>query len=397
MTTTEAESDLLHAVAELSRLRLLDAVRVHGEAGPDGFVTGYRLRLGDGAGQEIERFVYVTTSPRGGEHPGVLRLHDESGDERAVWVYPNDPRLPALAHAVVPARASTLLAGFDPAWAEPGDRGSLELSIAAYRPGKRAVVRAALGSRRAYLKVVPPGGRARRIHDRHRAWRHAGIPVPRAFGFTDQGVVAIAEQPGLPATAALDRVDPVRLLDAVDELRRRIASTSSDVEARASLASRIDWYARRTRALAPELGERIRGIRRSVSATLEATVPERATIHGDLHLGQLFVDPVAPDHVVGLIDIDTAGVGDPADDEAALWAHLVATASHATATGDAIASARSGCLADSARARWGGEHDDAGRARRVGAIAATHLLGHALTGSVAPLDAIETAERLLVP
>ncbi|WP_157001895.1 aminoglycoside phosphotransferase family protein [Agromyces laixinhei] len=410
MTTPgDDELDLLHAVAESSRLHLVEATRVHGEAGPDGFVTGYRVRLADEAGRQIERFVYVTTEPRGGDRDGVLRMRDESGDERAVWVYPNDPRLPALARAVVPSQAREVLESFGPGhvWAHDasgvgppvGRESELTLVVAAYRPGKRAVVRATLGGLRAYLKVVPPG-RAERIHARHEVWRAAGIPVPRPLGWTEQGIVGLAEQPGRAASEALDRADPDRLLDGIAALRRRIAQLPSNADARGSLGGRVDWYTRRTAMRDPELEPRLRSIRASVDRLLAETTAERVTIHGDLHLGQLFVDEHDPSRVAGVIDIDTAGTGDPADDDAALWAHLIATATHAAAhaatAGDLVRAERAETLADRARSRWSADGaDGADRADRIAAIAATHLLGHALTGSLPAADAVARAEGLV--
>ena len=47
--------------------------------------------------------------------------------------------------------------------------------------------------------------------------------------------------------------------------------------------------------------------------------PPSATIHGDLHEGQLVVDD---GHITGVLDIDDAGPGDPVDDRANLIAHL---------------------------------------------------------------------------
>ncbi|MCJ0702551.1 aminoglycoside phosphotransferase family protein, partial [Frigoribacterium faeni] len=57
-------------------------------------------------------------------------------------------------------------------------------------------------------------------------------------------------------------------------------------------------------------------------------------IHGDLHLEQLFVDPAEPWRVTGVLDIDTAGVGHPARDAAALVAHLVVTGQWHRGNGD---------------------------------------------------------------
>ena len=46
---------------------------------------------------------------------------------------------------------------------------------------------------------------------------------------------------------------------------------------------------------------------------------ERGTVHGDLHEGQLVVDDNA---VIGLLDVDDVGNGDPLDDVATMIGHL---------------------------------------------------------------------------
>lgn len=386
--TTEGDADLLQAVAESSGLRLVGQRRLQSEAGPNGFVTGYSIRLADAQGVEVDRVVYVETTPPGIDREGVLRLRDDAGDERAVWVYPNDPNLPALADAVLPDRARALLERLSGG----AVAGALRLDVTAYRPGKRAVVKATGEGGTHYLKVVAPDT-ARRIHERHAAWRAAGVAVPPSLGWAEAGVVAIAEQPGTPAAAALGVAEPEALLDSIDALREQISTVPSDGEARPSLARRIDWYLRRVRALDGELEARLGVIGAEVSRLLGTEV-RRVTIHGDLHLGQLFVDPDEPERVVGVIDIDTAGAGDPADDAAALWAHLVATTAHARAAGDEAKADAADDLARRARLRWRSTRDRA-QGERTAAIAATHLLGHALTGVLTPQRAVAVAERVL--
>jgi aminoglycoside phosphotransferase (APT) family kinase protein len=115
------------------------------------------------------------------------------------------------------------------------------------------------------------------------------------------------------------------------------------------------------------------------------------TIHGDLHMGQLFVDPEQPSVIAGILDIDTAGVGDPADDAGAFYAHLIALA-ESLSTRDPSSAAASFEIAAAWRARWR-RNLNAGFADRASAIAATHLLGHALQPRVT--NPVEVSRRLL--
>ena len=85
--------------------------------------------------------------PRPLAPPGTLVLA-AAGVEAGVWRYPFDPLLPGLADAVTPGRVDRLLAG--------GLRGRPDLEVVAYRPIRRAVVRATDGEREVYSRSSDP-------------------------------------------------------------------------------------------------------------------------------------------------------------------------------------------------------------------------------------------------
>jgi aminoglycoside phosphotransferase len=386
VTEAAIDREVLAVLARASGLTLLDATALHSEATATGFVTGYRVQLDDAAGSETQRVVYLETSPPADDpREGVLRLRADDGLERAAWFYPGDPALPALTVAVHPDAAAALLGRLGiPAT-------GLELQMAAYRPGRRAVIRARTVDAVWYLKVTRP----RLVDDiaaRHERWIAAGLDVPEVVGHAREGLLVLREQGGIPATDVAATVDPEALLDAIAALRSGIASVAEQVPARRSLSERRRWYGRRLSQLLPTEAARVRALITAVDERLTAHPAVPATIHGDLHLGQLFVDADDPAVIRGLIDLDTAGIGDPADDDAALWAHLVATA--AMAGPDAERASAAQRLADSAQARWG-RGRGAAAGERIAAIAAVHLLGHALSGSLTPLEALDAAEALL--
>jgi aminoglycoside phosphotransferase (APT) family kinase protein len=167
------------------------------------------------------------------------------------------------------------------------------------------------------------------------------------------------------------------------------------IGARESLARRVDWYAERMQETAPLFGRQTARLAQTVAERYRATVlPRPVTIHGDLHLGQVFVDEAAPSTITGILDIDTAGLGDPADDRGALFGHVVVSAIERTPTTDAGRALAA--FADELQSGWAGD-------QRVAAIAATHLMGHALAsagrgddrGSAAAQQLLERAEALL--
>ncbi len=389
-TTTDVDhSGVIRAVGEALELTLLGSRRVGTEATSRGFATGYELDVTDSAGFRRPLTIYVETQPDELERDGVLTLVDEATGERvAVWLYPNDPALPVLKAAVFPDAAAVLLQRMGvPA-------RDLSLEVVSYRPGKRAVVRATTADDVLYLKVVRPD-HAQEIHAAHGAWRAAGIPAPKAVAFAPEGLVAIRELPGVEALTIVRRLDE-GFVEAVATLTEAISRVPSQKPARASLVSRLDWYRTRLQQLSPAHATEVIVICALIADTYRRTLPSAvpATIHGDLHLSQLFVDAATPQLIVGVLDIDTAGVGDRADDAGALWAHLVVTAHHHEGLGDEASAAACRMLAARFRERWY-RPDDAGFASRVRAVAATHVLAHALAGTVTVTQALAIAGHLL--
>jgi aminoglycoside phosphotransferase (APT) family kinase protein len=188
---------------------------------------------------------------------------------------------------------------------------------------------------------------------------------------------------GLPGIEAQSVVALIRdhsaFLDQVEFVCSLVAAVPAVNTARPSLFRRLDWYLERLTELLPAEREQIQRAGEAIAdrgADGFAFEFTPVTIHGDLHLGQLFVDPDNPSVIAGMLDIDTAGVGDPADDAGAFYAHLVALA-ESLVDRDANAAAEAFRLADAWQGRWR-RNVNAGFAARASAIAATHLLGHAL-------------------
>ena len=159
------------------------------------------------------------------------------------------------------------------------------------------------------------------------------------------------------------------------------ASTAWNGEHRApGIAGRRDWYAghgdERAGRILSEAG-------RFIDASAGVRTP--TVVHGDLHLGQLFLHD---GRISGLIDIDTLAVGDPGEDTAAFLSHAIASA--LLTGGDA--SDRVWALADLAADRWAG--DDGVRGRTL-----VHLAGHLIAatqrGESAGAEGLENAARAI--
>ncbi|GAB2710711.1 aminoglycoside phosphotransferase (APT) family kinase protein [Microbacterium marinum] len=342
----DCEADLLGDALDLDPTTLTVISR---EPLGRGVVAGYRIPA------ESEAIAYVDTS--------LLDVAAETGlaleGVARVWMHPADPHLPALVPAAFGHAAQELLARIGIA-----ATGSPEMI--AYRPGRRAVLRVAgPAGDHAWVKVVRPS-RVERIVEVHAALRTAGLPVPAVRGWSPEGLLVLDGAEGIAATDA--PWHPLALLDQIDELRERLAVAELPGRARTSLLSRRDWYAERLVRALPEHADDIVSIAASIGD--DAPDAARVVIHGDLHLGQLFLE-AGTGRISGLIDVDTAGRGDPVDDLAAFLGHIVASA---TLTAHLRDAGHVWALADAAWERWGHES-------RAGALSAVHLLGHALAAT----------------
>ncbi|MFI8633903.1 aminoglycoside phosphotransferase family protein [Microbacterium sp. NPDC077663] len=312
----------------------------------EGTVAGFRLP------GETEVHAYVDTS--------LLPVRAETGlaleGVARIWMHPADPHLPALAPVAFGEALSILLARL-------GSQSEGTPVLVAYRPGRRAVVRADTDGEPVWVKVVRPR-RVERIVDLHTAFRSAGLPVPGVRGWAPDGILVTTHAPGTPAIGAVaaGALAAEPLLDRVDELCTRIAAASLEGRARISIATRRGWYESRLRGVDAGIDVLLEEMPRDAGHTAAASVG----VHGDLHLGQLFVDDSG--QLTGLIDVDTAGIGHPADDVAAFLAHTIASA---TLSG-ADAAGALWEVADAAWARWRNVPDSA-------SFTAAHLVGHALS------------------
>lgn len=327
-----------------------------------GAVTGFEVAH-EARGRAAPRttIAYVDTS--------LLPVPAETGlvleGVARVWTHPADPHLPALTPVAFGGALEALLRRL-------GIRSEGAPEIVGYRPGRRAVLRAAADGGRVWIKVVRPT-RIERVVEAHRALREAGLPVPAVRGWSPEGVLVIDQAEGRPAPEVA--WDPAALIAETERVRAQLAATVTSWQARTGVPERLPWYSDRALAGIPAQRDRIVRIREACVAGLARDLGPPRTVHGDLHMGQLFLTGTGEDiRISGLIDADTAGLGDADEDAAAFQSQAVASALLTEANGRAGAD-RVWALVEGTRERW--------RGPRVDALTAVHLIGHALPAAMA--------------
>jgi hypothetical protein len=231
-----------------------------------------------------------------------------------VWRYPDDPFLPGLAAATDPALVMRFMQQF-------GVRSdSVQLRRRAYRPSRRAVIEATTVDERAFLKVVRPK-KVASLQAVHTAMI-GRVPVPQSLGWSERlGIVAMQAMPGTTLRRSLEVGETqqphagaiVELLDALPETE----ATSRIVP---DHLSRIEHHARLLSTVLPKLSDRIGAVTDALSG---APSDDLVPVHGDFHASQILTNGST---IVGLVDVDTAGMGRRVDDFANLLGQIATVA-----------------------------------------------------------------------
>lgn len=259
----------------------------------------------------------ILVAMAGRKLPNGTPIVEVEGSDVAVWSYPHDPLLPGLAAISRPKAVAEILDQLG----APGNGAATRTRV--YRPGRRAVVEVRGPQTRVFIKVVRPA-KARSLQETHKTIAGA-VPVPHSLGWTEElGLVALQAMEGQTLRNAVEGdwlhrptgAELFALVGALPELpsgRKRVLGPIGRAKDHANLISHVQV----------DLEERVSGLVESLGPPSTPI----ATVHGDFHSAQILVDEQG---VAGLIDVDSAGIGDPADDMAMMLAHMstLATGSH---------------------------------------------------------------------
>lgn len=342
-----------------------------------------RRATGGSASPPVQLQVGATTAALTPEQS--LRTVPGSVDGTAVrlWVHPRDPVLPGLAWATNPGAVARDL------FAAAPDGAAASLTLTAYRPLRRAVIRGTFEDATAFLKVLQPG-QAPGLRRRLETAAAAGLPVPALLelpagtGPEPDSVLALGALPGRSLHQHLNGspadLDPQPLLD----LLAGLPTEALAFPRRPAWAERVVDYAAGAAVAFPHRTQRITGCARDIDAAVRGTDPgPLVPAHGDFHGGNILVE-VGPagSRISGMLDVDALGPGHLVDDLACFVGHLFVFAA---------VNPRSPGLRSSAErfARaFAAETDPAALYSRAAAVALTLVAGAAGRGP-------ETAERTL--
>lgn len=316
--TSTAAAEALGAAVSMSGGELVTSCARHVQYRP-GFdlIVRYDATIRRDGGEHHDTLIAATTAA--GPPPGTVPVEATTQDGVhlvvGVWRWPFDPVLSALECAVTPGRAEALLGD--------GVTGPVALEVVAYRPTERAVVRTtdALGRVR-YVKVTAPETTAALV-DRHVRLRAAGVPVPEVLAADpDLGWLAMTELEGPTLRERLKAGTPPwpRHEEFVDAIARIRSVELADAAPRRPRCLDAGGHAQMLASVMPSERYRVGELIDRFAPLAEQALARRGpTVHGDLHEGQLVVDG---ERIIGVLDIDDVGPGDPIDDMATVLGHL---------------------------------------------------------------------------
>lgn len=295
----------VHAVVDAAGGAIVDCYPIQVTWWPGASISvRYWVTIQGGEMAGIQDLVAVA-----GRIPEGATIVDSGAERVGVWRVPHDPALPGLPAAVDDRRARRLLTDLG------AEDGPVTTRLRAYRPGRRAVVSVEGPMQGTYLKLVRPG-KVERLHLDHKRLP-VGLPVPDSLGYSKElGLMALQALPGRTLREALE--DPAEELPgpaAVTDLLLSLPSPPSDRQ-RASIIERVPRLADMIRRVVPEESE---AIDRFLTMLGDEDVDELGAVHGDFYEAQLLV---ADGSVVGLLDVDTYGLGRKGDDPGVMLGHL---------------------------------------------------------------------------
>ncbi|MFP7697322.1 phosphotransferase [Trueperella sp. LYQ143] len=256
-----------------------------------------------------------------------------------VWVFPDDPLLPALARACDPQWLSALLGA--PTYSE----------LLSYRPMCRAVLRCegreparsnrlgvigknggshggAHSGNSFFIKVIRPE-ETDEVVERTRIIAQGGVGCPQIVHVDPAGLIVAKEVAGQVLHKRYTKIGVNESKKLAEELFSALNLTLDGLPQelmsfpqRASWSARCGHYARLCLHALPHESARCRSIVQYIRRIRQHLDPAMlCPTHGDFYEANIFLDPLSW-QVAGLVDLDMCGPGYRVDDWACLLGHL---------------------------------------------------------------------------
>ena len=288
----------------------------HVEPRGTSFLFGFRVELV--SGDEI--FVYVEPDARL-DSPLSESPVPGGNSPIALWQYPFDPKLKALATVVNTEPLGIVLSRLNLDWVPS------TAVLLTYRPGRRAVVRCSQGSRTAFVKAMRPQT-AGRVIAAARLAQASDVCTPGVIGWSPAGIAIYEPSNGIELSRGnVFGVPAAVAVSTAFEALSRLERVETKASSRRPIINNTSWYFARATQAHPAEETALRKLEEKIqSMKLRNRESEKAiTIHGDLHLGQLFVTEDETHSLSGIIDLDDMGLGYVVDDVAGMWANCIAS------------------------------------------------------------------------
>ena len=280
-----------------------------------GVSVGYTAVVVAPNGRSTTEYLCATTARLSNAHaPGLTRVAPTGGDGPAVhvWRHPADPELPGLVVACTPSLLSARIGT------------QVKATMVAYRPTRRAVVRATFPDETtAYAKVLRPS-QAPSFAQRHRLLTASGVPAPEVLREDPDGLVLLSTGRGVALSGLLSQGMSVsrseRVFNGLISLLDALPASAMQLPAHAAWSERARHYAHAAATVLPEHAARARAVAEGVEQLMAASDAGRPVpVHGDFYEANVLMEG---ESVTSLLDVDSLGPGYRVDDLACLLGHV---------------------------------------------------------------------------
>lgn len=313
----EATDVLAAAVAEYGcRLETLRAADVDVDPSGAAVVVTYVATMRRADGSCTTAYLGATTGVRIPAGAAVV-AGEYHGQTVAVgiWAWPRDPALPGLPTASDPVQLAGVFREFG-----LSDAPTLSIRPRRYRTARQAVLEVHDGRCRWFVKVVPPRAveEIRRRHD----IVCGSVPLPPVLAWTASGLIVLPEGKGTPLPALIaDGSEALPSPEALEAVLDALPDELLLLAPRPTHLQLVDDRADLLRCAAADEPAVLSEVADVVAALHAVHVPAQRPVptHGDFYEGQLLAENGC---VTTVLDVDTAGPGERADEWATLLAHL---------------------------------------------------------------------------